>query len=638
MLLRSFLPWVALCATATAEVLELELKAGKTLPLSIRSAVDDSTFAEPRGYAVHGQRSRSFLERIELTNTSEKPLIGRLVMIDDRDFSSMDGLTRTLGLSREPEHHARSMEKLFTFWKDHRSHAGTGLPLANEPFATLNFWGYTLCGEDTQALARLAHGLGIPARYVQLNGHIAGEYRYDGDWHVVDGDQNAVYLELDNQTLASAEDLRKDPFLVLRTKVFGKHSPLEIAASAFNSGLIEHVEPAEPKPLKVKTGPAPLNAFTIHPGEAVIWHANLPPEKPVGKLITEKADVLRGAALITIEHRAVAKNYKASEEGTVAVTSPFPIWKAVNKTTGVVFEPKPDEVVFKASLAIKSESDELVIFSQASRNALPSVRRGENMVKLDAQNGAARVTFHYKGQPKLTPPSVSAKTKTATFQGPPSFTIANATPSKPDRLWWQIATTRDFTFVAPSLEGVSPWAPELRFDLVTDTFLNPAKTYFFRVKARADGVWGEWSEQVPFKVNKPVSPADLAAEKIGARLRLNWQSVASDCEYLIFGSNRRDFVPEIYAETEIVAMDHLKILKERANENLVTKTTETSAEFVPEHRFFRVVAKKGTAYSVPTALIDIGTDFKLPPAKVLQVRAKNEGGKDFYSAQETETK
>lgn len=636
MLLRCVLPLAVLTCALRAEVVEFEIKAGKGRTVNLPSAADDSNFKEPRGYADHGRQTRRFVQSIEISNLGDKPLTGQLLTVDNRDLTSMEGLQRTLGLSSEPGRQSFSMERLFSFWKDHRSHAGTGTALANEPFAALNFWGYTLCGEDTQALARLAYGCEIPARHVQLNGHVVGEYRYDGSWHMVDGDQNAVYLKLDNRTLASADDLRADPFLGIRTRVFGKHSPQELSASAFNTALIEHIDVAEPKLIKLKTGPAPLNSFTLPAGETLVWHYDTAPATPVGKMLTEKPDLLRLAALASIEHRAIASNWQKGEGG-VKITSPFPIWKAVNETTGQAVAIPAGEAAFRITVPTKSDEDKISVFSQCSQVALPQLHRGDNMVQLDAKDGKARVAVQFEPVKNVQLPSVKVSSKTANFTEPPSFAI-NSTP-RAESIWWQVSTQRDFGFVAPSLEGVIPASNDLRFDALTDTFLSAGVPYFVRVKARAAGVWSEWSEPAEFRVAKPSTPTNAKFESAGGGfVTLKWKTPDKNAQFTVFGSNRRDFVPDIYTDTEIVEMDHLKVTKDRVNKNKVSDAKTAELDFVPQHRFYRIIAKGGNALSVPSALIELPAEFSknLPPATILQIRTGKEGTKDLYRAKEME--
>lgn len=621
-------------STVSAGVLEFDLKAGQVRSVMLESPVDDSNFRDPRGYAGHGAVTRHFTRRIEIANTGAEVLAGRLLVVNGRDWTNADSFVKALGLSAEPDRQGGSMKRLFTFWKDHRSHAGSWAKLANEPFAALNFWGYTLCVEDTQSLARLAAAIEVPARHVELNGHIAAEYRYDGAWHVFDGDANACYLRLDNATLASADDLRADPFLVLRTRAFGKFAPLSPAAGAFNSSLIEHVNPADPQPLKFKTGAAPLNIFKLEPGESLAWLCDSPPEKPVGELSTEKPGVLRAAALATIEHRLVAKPYKVAKNGTIAVMSPFPIFKAINHTTGATFAPKAGEVIFKALVEVKSPDDKISVFSQCSQIALPLLSRGDNSVVLDAKKGAARVSVVYAEPKKVVLPDVTVTPRPAA-EGSPGFAIVSRPAG--DRIWWQVATGRDFAFVAPSLEGVIPFARDFRFEPLSDTFLTPGRSYFIRAKGCAAGVWSRWSEPAEFRVTKPKQPGGMKFEDAGAgRVRLTWSSGAKNAEFLVFASNRIDFMPEIYADEEVVALDHLKVTEKRANRNLLAIVKEESFEFVPAHRFYRVIARRGEALSVPGELVRLPDAMaaKLPPATVLQTRAGKADGKDRYRAKE----
>lgn len=626
---------IALTVSASAATLEVKLKAGSIRPVTLDSPVDDSNFRDPRGYANHGTVAHHFTKRISILNTGDETLTGRLLVVNGRDWTNADAFASGLHLSAEPGRQGESMMRLFTFWNDHRSHAGSWSKLADEPFAALNFWGYTLCGEDTQSLARLAHTIDVPARHVQLNGHIAAEYRYDGAWHMIDGDQNACYLKLDNKTLASADELRADPFLIFRTRILGKHAPLLAAASACNSSLIEHVQPGEPKQIKLKTGPAPLNTFTLVPGESLTWLCDTPPEKIAGKTDTEKPDALRAAALATIEHRVMVKGRTIAKDSTISVHSPHPIVKAVNVTTGMIFQPKDGDVIFNATIPVKDEGDQVSVFSQCSQVSLPLLSRGDNTLLLDSGKGEARFTMEYDPQPKTVIPDAMLTAREAAGEGTPAFAIV-ANPTA-EELWWQVSEMRDFGFVAPSLEGVVPFAVHLRFDPLTDTFLSPGRTYFIRAKVKLGNVWGRWSEPLEFRVTKPRQPTGLKfSEPRSGRVRLTWDSGAKDAEFLVFGSNRIDFVPEVFAGEEIVALNHLTATEQRPNKNLIATVKAHEVEFAPEHRFYRVIARRHDVLSVPSGLARIPDEMagKLPPAMVLQTRATKAGRKDVYRAKE----
>lgn len=629
-MIRTVLALLALGIAVRGEDLEIDLKAGEHKVVTLPSPVDDSHLRDPIGYTGPGTRARLFTRSIELKNTGEKALTGRLLNVNGRNMTSSETLRNAMG----PSDGRVAMERLFSFWRDHRAHAGSGAALAAEPFAALNFWGYTLCGEDTLSLARLAKIYGIESRYVPLNGHIAGEYYFDHEWHVVDGDQNACYLRLDNKTWASAEDLRADPFLALRTKIFGKHGPMNRATSAFNTALLEYVTPTDPKSTRLKVGPAPLNTFTIQPGETLIWHCDTPPDPMVGTLNSEKPERLKEAALATIEHRLNVAKGQHSDKGVLTVRGPYPIAKVVNATTGQTMVTK--DVVFKAEIPVKSDNDKVSVFMQCSQFALPLLTKGANSVALETSDGEAHVTYHYDAYPDALVPDlrVAATAKDGRFPGRASFNIT--TKPAADRLWWQVSMDRDFAFIPPNFDTIVPAVPVLGFDALTETFLSPGRAYYLRVKAHAGDVWGEWSVPVQFRVTKPAQPQNgHFADAGGGQVRLSWTGEAE--EFLVFASNRADFLPEVYGAEEINAMEGPVVKQKSPNKNLVGTVKQAQFEFSPQYRYFRVIARQGGMLSVPGALWKLPDEFaaKLPPPTILQVRyAKKEKGEVYLAKEE----
>jgi|GEM_PF-1294331 len=628
-MIRKALALFALGLLARGEEIAFDLNAGERKLVSLDSPVDDSHLRDPMGYTGPGTRARLFTRKIELSNTGDKPLAGRLLVVNGRAIWNAETMRNFFG----PGDGRVAVERLFSFWRDHRAHAGSGMALAAEPFAALNFWGFTLCGEDTLSLAKMARVYGIETRYVQLNGHIAAEYFFDKTWHVVDGDQNAFYLKLDNKTLASAEDLRADPFLVLRTKVFGKLGLMTPASSAFNSGLLEHVNVDEPKPIALKTGPAPLNIFTLQPGEKIIWHCDMVPDHVVGIINSEKPDRLKEAVLATIEHRLNVAKAQRSDKGMVTVRAPYPITKVVNETTGQTVVPK--DIAFKTEIATKSVDDKVAVYMQCSQFALPIFSKGSNSVELAATGGSAHVSYEYDPDREAVVPDlrVTGTAKDGKFPGPATFNIE--TKPVADRLWWQVSTDRAFTFIPPNFDTVSPFVPLLRFDPLTDTFFSPGQTYYLRVKAHANGVWGEWSPPLSFRVTKPAQPlAGRFAGIGGAQVRLSWTGTAE--EYDVFASNRADFLPEALGKDEIVSMEGTMVKQVNPNKNLVATVKLPQYEFTPEYRYYRIIAKKGGVRSIPSPLFVLPDEFaaSLPVPTILQVRVTTEGKKEIYAAHE----
>jgi hypothetical protein len=611
-----------------AETFTLKLRAGQPAELLLDSPLDDADFSEPRSYSRHVAPARHFIQRLTLTNTGRVPLTGPLLIVNGRDWSTVDALRRSLALPAEPRN---AMPRLFAFWRDHISHADSGCKGLDEPLALLNFWGYALCGDTTSALMRLATSFGIPARNIPLNGHVAAEYFYDGAWHIFDADQNVCYLRLDNRTLASAADLRADPFLALRTKAFGRHAAMKPAAMAFNTSLHEHIDPHEEEPEELDEPLTPVRAETLLPGESMLMEAEHSPAEIVGRADLMRWGKVREASLRTVEWVLDVAS-RRDAQGVVKFESGAPILHGVNHTTHLVVTPPTGEAVFEISIPTQSRDDRVSVVCQRSRVSMPLPYKGRNIIALAATNPAGAATLNVMWEPlkavTLRPPTAEIATSAPTFR--------INTDSGAEALWWQISAADDFAFVPPNFDAVIAPTGTLRFDLRTATFFDPAQPYFLRVKSRRDGAWSAWSAPLRFTVEKPARPAPVKATVADGRLRLAWPSAGEGAEYLVFASDRLDFIPEVFADEEIVAMREQTVELVRPNKNQIAAVTESHIEMEPTARYYRIIARRAGALSVPSELIATPSALagKLPPAKVLQTRWRTVEGADEYTATE----
>src|SRR6187399_1212175 len=80
-MLRFVIPWISISTAVFGGVVEFDMKAGTQRPVTLESKADDSNFREPRSYAAHGSQARYFIRQIEVTNSGEKPLVGRLLVV-----------------------------------------------------------------------------------------------------------------------------------------------------------------------------------------------------------------------------------------------------------------------------------------------------------------------------------------------------------------------------------------------------------------------------------------------------------------------------------------------------------------------------------------------------------------------------
>jgi hypothetical protein len=586
---------------------------------------DESALQEPRGYNHHGVQARQIMRQLIVENAGAKPLALGDVMVDGHDWRA----------ALQPAE-AKSPRELFTAWTKARSHAASGLKAAQNPWQMLQFWGYTLCGEDTKALGSLLAERGIAGRSVPLNGHVAGEYNIDGSWSVLDGDQNIAYLKLDNTTLASYADIRADPFLALRTKPFGRFAKPSLAASQFNAGLFEYIEQGTSKPFKYKPGQeasAPA-ALTLYPGERLIYHFDRSPETQVGDPKAPEWKKAAPSALRLLELQVVPKA-RGWKSGPLEVKTNYPIVAAQNLNTGERAEVSAAELVFRCAVPVASEWDRISVWMQRSQVSFPALHARVNRVTAQTDAvAAATVRFIYTAD-KLPPQPAAPNVVWSDHH--PEFALAAEAGC--DRVWWQIAGDPQFRFVPPCFDQIEQMETArevggearagVTLDALAKSFLNNETGYYFRAKTVRKGVWSEWSAPREFRVQKPAPPQELSASTLSdGRIRLQWKGTGD--EFAVFASNRLDFLPDLYAEEQITSMRGLEVKAKRPNHNRVAVVKETVLEFTPAGRYVRVIARDGEKWSTPSALFTLPEKLckDLPPPVVFQVRWTRDEGAD----------
>ena len=607
----NLLAWLAV-ANLHAAQLAVRVQTNTPAELSLPWPYDESALQEPRGYNHHGAQTRHILRRLIVENPGPQPLTLGDVLVDGRNWRAV---------LQPPA--ADTPRALFTAWTQARSHAASGLKAAQNPWEMLRFWSYTLCGEDTKGLGALLAERGIAGRSVPLNGHVAGEYNYDGRWSVMDGDQNIVYLTLDNTALASYAKIRADPFLALRTKPFGRFAQPSLAASQFNAGLFEYIEPGTSKPFKYKPGqePAAPAALTLYPGERLIYYYDRWPETQVGDRKAPEWKRAAPSALRLLELQVIPKA-RGWKNGPLEIRTNDPILAAQNLDTGEWAQVSPTDVVFSCSVPVADELARISVWMQRSQLSLPAFHAGANRVTVQAgapAGATVRLIYDAENLPARPSPPIVAPGPDVFRELSPEFAIQTQPDS--DRIWWQIAADPQFRFVPPSFDQIEKASEAIKLDTLTNTFLNPGADYYFRVKTVRQGVWSEWSETRKFVVEKPPAPVELAASAFsGGRVQLQWKG--SSDEFAVFASNRLDFLPELYAGEQITSMRGPEVQAKRTNQNRVATVTGNVVEFTPTGRYLRVLARRGEVWSNPSALFTLPEDLgkSLPPPVVFQIR------------------
>jgi hypothetical protein len=147
-------------------------------------------------------------------------------------------------------------------------HAAGGGPETGDPVKLFNVRGYSACGDNSVALAGLWQAAGIKACPAFLVGHCISQAYYDGDWHLMDGDMQNVYLRRDNRTIASDEELGRDHDLIRRTRVHGILSPDSVSTSEWEAA--QYVYAGPPSGSRDGYKGHTMN-MVLRPGEAIVW-------------------------------------------------------------------------------------------------------------------------------------------------------------------------------------------------------------------------------------------------------------------------------------------------------------------------------------------------------------------------------
>lgn len=125
------------------------------------------------------------------------------------DFSSLKAIVDDVISQRMTDE-----EKALSLWRfvmDNTYHGPWGT--SSDGLEHLSVYGYGYCGTFAAALEPLWWAAGLKARHVNIGNHAATEVFYDNNWHYIDAHRRCFFLEKDNKTIASLEDLNYIPEL-----------------------------------------------------------------------------------------------------------------------------------------------------------------------------------------------------------------------------------------------------------------------------------------------------------------------------------------------------------------------------------------------------------------------------------------
>jgi hypothetical protein len=192
----------------------------------------------------------------------------------------------------------------------------------------------------------------------------------------------------------------------------------------------------------------------------------------------------------------------------------------------------------------------------------------------------------------------------------PLFFLRFQGEEPPHDLWWQISEDPEFSTIPTNLNVQIPYIDTIQLTDLQETFLNPGKTYYFRVCADH----APWSSTYAFQVQKPTRVQKVNFSKLDDQLyHLTWQPHSSAAvTYLIFASNALDFVPSIYLDEQLNALYGSEVLQKEAAHNLIYEISEPSLLIDGSYAYYRIIACHNGQLAIPSPIIYI-YDHNLTP-------------------------
>jgi len=203
--------------------------------VSFKGNIDGVMTRGPIGYGAFTQGwqpNRSLL----IENIGTKDIRNPWVLVNGRPrprslLEIVEEATR--GYS-EPSKRARA---IWEFFRRRRFHFSTRCHENKDAVKLLHIFGYGLCGNCATVLSDLWREAGFHTRKGSVHAHSISDVQYDGDFHLLDGDEHIICLEADHRTLASSTDIAHDHDLMKRTHAYGILRPDNPKTNAWTAGI-----------------------------------------------------------------------------------------------------------------------------------------------------------------------------------------------------------------------------------------------------------------------------------------------------------------------------------------------------------------------------------------------------------------
>lgn len=439
-----------------------------------------------------------------------------------------------------------------------------------------------------------------------------------------------TFLRWDNHSTARLNDILNDPLLVLRTKADEQYGPHDVVRAWENFSKFDPFAPAvdEVRRMEEFIADTISKKTDLYPGEKLIFHYNRQPD-PICEF-----------PISPNKYRIVEHHINFNQRlclGRYVIKSGYPIYRILNSGNGNIEILEADQrrliepaqsydscPVYELQVALESpEEQHLVLFCLVAKSAFPLLEKGSNRFNLGTETNPTEICATYTLNPiyeteeiTLTRPSLM-NTESVFDHALPYFCLKTDSLEY-ENIWWQISNRPDFSVIHPNFEGIWEYQELISLDHLTASFFNSGEPYYFRFRVQLKEIWSEWSSPFEFQVFKPQAIKKVEFEKLSTKhFELKWEQ-QPDTLYLVFASNAFDFIPSIYFDKQINALESGEIKAYDRNDNLLFKTAESRIEIDDSYAFYRIVAERNGNYGIPSPIIHIWDQKLSFPRTVLQ--------------------
>lgn len=558
-------------------------------------------------------------QQLKIENIGPNPILNFFPSTNRTNNLTIRGLARKLAKKPYP------LLALYQLWKESIVFDDSLIAQTCHPLDLLNFKGACHSKNFNEQFLKLCNAVGIQMRLANVQGEEVYDFCLNEEWNFFDLNKHQLFLKLDNEKLASSEEVMDDPFIALRTKHARQAKQMDFRETWKQLAAFDIIEPASAIPLVQKREKLSNRArgVDLFPGEALIFEtaANRPDLASYECAIEHQ---------INLDSRPVGLNWK--------YISVFPINHFANHSTTSIHlidqnvELQPGESfnfkdsIFQIQLSSDTKAEgKLVISGIGAWTLFPALAQGKNVIHLGSKKNPTRIRFHYEindAMEQNTTPTPEIINQSQTFDYcSPQFLLSS---TQAEKIWWQIGLDSQFQLVPSNLDQIESASTAISLPLISETFLNPETTYYFRVKGSQNNQWSEWSTPFAFKVNKPLSVEKVIFEQTAkGEYELNWERSAEESnesiEYLIFGSNSLDFIPSIYCDRQVNAIVDGEVTEDEVNDNLIAITKKAKVQIQGNFAYYRIIARKNGQLSIPSALIHVYDHELIQPRNVLQL-------------------